>query len=83
MTQTELAPRLDRLIEVLERPAIPIDKQWWDRKSVAAYLSVSLDTVDRLKVTSGFPAARRLPSARGLGPLRWSAKEVMNWMDRQ
>lgn len=80
---TELAPVLEKLVQYLEQPAIPLDKQWWDRKSVAAYLKVSLDTVDRIKFKDGFPKAARLPSDRGLGPLRWPAKEVMQWMERQ
>ena len=82
-TQTDIVPILERIAHTLEQPAIPLDKQWWDRKAVAAYLRVSIDTVDRLRFTNGFPPAARLPSDRGLGPLRWPAKEVMQWMERQ
>jgi len=82
--EPDIASVLKRLADVLEKPAIPVQHQWWDAKSVAAYIGVKSRTVvDCYAHRPGFPKAARLPSESGLGPLRWPAKEVMQWMERQ
>ena len=80
----DLSSAIKTLVEVLQRPAVPIHQQWWDAASVAAYIGVKARTVtDCYAHKAGFPKAARLPSENGLGPLRWPAKEVMQWMERR
>lgn len=74
---------LKRIADALERPAIPLDKQLWDVCDIAAYLKISERTVMRYSGLPGFPKYARMPSAKGLGTLRWQAREVMQWVERQ
>lgn len=79
-----LARNLERLIEVLSRPAIPADKVLWDASAVGAYLGVSARQVgERYCFRRGFPATIQLPSDGGKGQKRWKAKEIMDWAERQ
>lgn len=79
----EVTDLLKRIANALEKPAIPLDKQLWDVRAVGDYLHVSTETVMRYSGMPGFPQAARLPTPRGLGPLRWKASEVMQWVERQ
>lgn len=81
---TDLAEKLDKLIEVLSRPAIPADKVLWDAATAGAYLGVSARQVsERYALMTGFPDTIRLPSESGRGQLRWKAAEIMAWAERQ
>lgn len=83
MDQT-IAEKLDKLIEILSRPALPADKMLWDAAAVGAYLGVSARQVaERYALRPGFPATIRLPSESGRGLLRWRAAEVIAWAERQ
>lgn len=74
---------LRRIVDALEKPAVPVHQQWWDSRAVGAYLDVSPRTVTEVyALRPGFPTAARLPGTKGLGPLRWSAKEIMQWLER-
>jgi hypothetical protein len=67
-----------------EPPPVPLSRAWWSARQVAAYLDVTPKFVtDTLSSKPGFPEAKRLPSERGQGRLRWRAAEVISWWERQ
>jgi len=79
---TDLAPILERLATVLERPPLPPDRILWDAARVGEYLGVAPSTVaEKWAHRPGFPKAIALGGERALR--RWKAKEVMDWAERQ
>lgn len=81
---TELVAVLERLVKYLEHPIVPVQREWWSAEEVGAYLGVTARQVtDRYRHMPGFPVTRRLPSEAGYGPMRWKAKEIRQWMERQ
>lgn len=46
------------------------------RKTLAEYLDVGIDVVDRLRKRPGFPAPISLP-----GPVRWDREAVDQWIN--
>jgi len=83
MITSDLTERLTELIETMQRPQIPVDKQLWDAAAVGAYLGVGARQVaERYALRGDFPAALRLPSDKGLGQQRWKAAEVMAWAEK-
>lgn len=81
---TDIAPVLEKLVQYLEHPTVPVQREWWSAEEVAVYLGVKPRTVsERYRFLNGFPEVKRLPSESGLGSLRWKAKEIRQWMERQ
>lgn len=79
---TELAPVLEKLVQYLT--TVQTHKEWWSAEEVGAFLSVTARQVtDRYRHMPGFPRTYRLPSEAGHGPMRWKAKEIRQWMERQ
>lgn len=79
---TELAPVLEKLVQYLT--TVQTHKEWWSAEEVGAFLGVTARQVtDRYRHMPGFPVTRRLPSEAGYGPMRWKAKEIRQWMERQ
>ena len=80
----EIAEKLDRLIDLLSRPAIPADKALWDAAAVAAYLGVSPATIqNKWSLRADFPKSIVLSDSKTKSPRRWKAGEVMAWAERQ
>lgn len=79
MRGSALLTRLDQLIALLSRPAVPADKELWDRSQVGAYLKLKPSALDRVLSAPGFPDARR-PAG---GHPRYLAAEVMAWVAKQ
>lgn len=77
----ELVRQLIEAIGNIAKPAIPVEIDLWDTKTVAAYLKRSEAVVrERIACLPDFPKAIRPPSiktARG-NPL-YEAREVMAW----
>ena len=80
--ENELMERVSKLIEKLDRPAVPLDDQLWDHADVARYFKRHPRTV-RETITSqaSFPKAIRLPSDGRSHPL-YNAGEVVEWARR-
>lgn len=79
---TDIAPVLEKLVQYLT--TVQTHKEWWSAEEVGAYLGVKPRTVsERYRFLPGFPEVKRLPSESGLGSLRWKAKEIRQWMERQ
>lgn len=79
---TDIAPMLEKLVQYLT--TVQTHKEWWSADEVGAYLGVTARQVtDRYRHMPGFPVTRRLPSEQGYGPMRWKAKEIRAWMERQ
>lgn len=74
-----LLTRLDQLIDLLSRPAVPADKKLWTRADVGAYLGLKPSALDRVLSAPSFPDARR-PAG---GHPRYLAAEVMAWVAKQ
>lgn len=80
MTETALIEKLDALIAVLKRQAIPADRVLWDSEQAACYLCTSArNFAERIACKPDFPKAIRLSDVRG--GLRWKAEEVMDWAE--
>lgn len=80
-----LEKRLEQLIDVLKRPAIPLDIALWDASEGAAYLRVSESQYkERYACRPDFPRAIRLPveGSTGRGHPKWKALEVIEWAQR-
>jgi predicted DNA-binding transcriptional regulator AlpA len=81
---TDLEKKLDQLIDVLQRPSIPLDVALWSAAEVAAYLCVSVAQVrERYACRPDFPRPIRLPvtGSSGQGHPRWKASEVIEWAE--
>lgn len=74
-----LVGRLDRLIEILERPQLKPEETLWSSEQIASWLGLSKQTVELRVVTRpGFPAALR-PVDSKQAQRRWFASDVMKW----
>ncbi|WP_081075641.1 hypothetical protein [Burkholderia stagnalis] len=65
------------------RPALPVEIDLWDIKTIAAYLKRNPAVVrERICCMPNFPAAIRLPNVNGqrMHPL-WKASEVIAWAE--
>jgi hypothetical protein len=65
------------------RPAIPLDVDLWDVKTIASYLKRDPAVVrERICSLPTFPAAIRIPNANGqrMHPL-WKASDVVAWAE--
>ncbi|MGT2471677.1 hypothetical protein [Paraburkholderia terrae] len=72
-----LIDRIDRLIEVLERPNAK--ETLWSSEQIASWLGLSKQTVELRVVTRpGFPSALR-PVDSKQAQRRWFANDVMEW----
>lgn len=84
---TESNQLLSELVERLQpqaAPVVPLDRAWWSARQVAAYFDCNPRHVtERLSALPGFPEAKRMPSAKGMGNLRWRAKEIIKWWESQ
>lgn len=79
-TETALIDKIDALIAVLKRPAIPAERILWDAEQAAAYLGVTArHFAERIACKPDFPKAIRLAEIKG--GLRWKAEEVMDWAE--
>ncbi len=63
------------------RPAMPVSVSFWGKKEIAACLSCSVSTVEKLTMRPDFPASYRIPSGKGSASPRWAAKDILNWME--
>jgi hypothetical protein len=75
---------IEKLVEELakiSRPAIPVEIDLWDTRTVAAYLKRSEAVVrERIACLPDFPKAIRPPSTKAVrGQPLWEAKEVIAW----
>lgn len=78
----ELEELAHKIAEAM-RPAMPVEIDLWDVKTIAAYLKRDPAVVrERICCLPGFPAAIRLPNAKGqrMHPL-WKATEVIAWAE--
>ena len=84
MQTIELAPILERLAAILERPPLPPEKVLWDADRVGEYLGVSPRTIaEKWSLQKDFPKAIVLGGGSERAMRRWKAQEVMQWAERQ
>lgn len=79
---SEIEELANRIAEAVSAP-LPIDIDLWDVKTIAQYLKRDTAVVrERICCLPTFPAAIRLPNARGqrMHPL-WKASEVIAWAE--
>lgn len=78
---TELINRLAAALAQQLRPAIPLEVDLWDIKTIATVLKRSEAQVrERMACLPDFPKAIRLPSSTGArGQALYRAKEVLDW----
>lgn len=83
--QTQVLQRLDALIGLLSRPAVPIKDELWDKDQAGAYLGVSgRQVAERLAAKRDFPKAINLSGPKAQAAhRRWKAAEIIAWADRQ
>lgn len=80
MTTEEL---LNRVLEKLSAPTIPVQYDAWDVSHIARYMKRSEDTVRReIVVQPSFPRPMRLPGAARSHAL-YKAREVIAWLELQ
>ncbi|WP_374425059.1 hypothetical protein [Chromobacterium sp.] len=76
---TELTKKLDGL-----GASVPVDKALWAPAACAQYLGVSeRHFSERLSLRPGFPEAFNVSSGGQRMDLRWKAKDIMSWVERQ
>lgn len=74
-----LIGRIDRLIQVLERPQLKPEETLWNSEQIADWLGLSKQTVEiRVVTRPDFPAALR-PVESKQAQRRWFASDVMKW----
>lgn len=80
MSDTTLLAALQELVIQLKRPAVPAEDELWTSEDVAAYVKLSVDTVERrVVVRPDFPTPLQ-PCATGpRATRRWFAGEVRLW----
>lgn len=79
-----LLDQISREIASNQRPTIALRDTYWSARQVGEYLDVSPRHVtERLSSLPDFPKAKRMPSEKGRGHLRWRASEIVAWMGRQ
>jgi hypothetical protein len=80
--EAQFLDKLDKLIDKLDRPAIPVEIALWDAKMCGAYLQVSAAHYrDRIACKPDAPKAIILPTGGGQGTPRWKAREVIEWAE--
>ena len=82
---TDIAGKLEILIQLLSRPQVSQSDALWSGEDVAAYLGMSPRHVkENLSLTKGFPKAINLsgPNAAAARK-RWVAKEIIHWAKAQ
>jgi hypothetical protein len=74
----EFLQRMERLVAAIEMPK-RLDETLWSTEQIAAWLSLSKQTVELRVVTrKGFPAALR-PVDSKQAQRRWFASDVLEW----
>jgi len=78
--QPELAATLAELVAHLKRQQAPVQDELWTSEDVAAWLKLSLVTVERRVVTRpDFPAALQPCQTGKRAARRWFAADVKRW----
>ena len=81
---TDIEKKIAELIDVLKRPAVPLEIALWSVADVAAYLAMSDAQVrERYACRPDFPRPIRLPvyGSSGRGHPRWKAQEIIEWAE--
>jgi hypothetical protein len=82
--EAKLIEQIGKLIEKMDRPAIPAEIALWDATCCAAYFLVTpAHFRDRMACKPGFPGTIPLPTDGGRGSPRWKACEVIAWAESQ
>ena len=75
----QIGSKLDAILALLDRPAVPIADQLWDTADVARYFKRNPQVVrESMTCLHSFPKAIRLPSKGKAHPL-YKAGEVIAW----
>jgi len=79
-TPDHLLSKLDELLVQLKRSTIPVNESLWTNQDIAAWLQLSLDTVERRVITRPeFPAPVQPCHTGQRAAKRWFAGEVIKW----
>lgn len=78
---SEIETLIERLLDRLAKPVIPISVDLWDTKHIAAYLKRSVDNVRKeIVCLPSFPRPVRLP-VHGKAQALYKAREVVKWAE--
>jgi len=83
-TELALIERLDMLIQTLQRPLIPKNKELWNSAEAAIYLGLSKNKfMYSVACKRTFPRPRNVGDSVNRTNYRWLAVEVMSWAEAQ
>lgn len=77
----ELLSSIHELIRQLQHPVVAVKDELWTSQDIAAYLKLSVYTVERRVVVQPYFPTSMQPCATGVkAAKRWFAQEVIAWL---
>lgn len=85
VAHAEIITHLDKIIELLSAPAVPIKDALWDKTQVGEYLGVSgRQVAERYALRRDFPKTINISGHSAVNAQkRWKAGEIIAWAERQ